>query len=410
MNKFRRLIFVVIIFEILMIVSFNYYLFSKNNNNTDKEYKVQAERVFNEIKTNPDYADNPESINLSRYDQIVKVSIYSEEACNNDYVVKKFNDKYYRIEYKQPNGLNGVWYINIFIIIMGLSVIGILIYIYMKIIKPFSNMSNMTYELAKGNLTTPLKAEKSKFFGKFMWGMDMLRENLESNKQKELKLQKEKKTLLLSLSHDIKTPLSAIDLYTKALKENLYDTEEKKEEALEGILANVTSIKNYVNEINKISREDFLNLEVVKQEFYLQDVINDIEKYYKEKLSLLHTVFNIEEFNNVLLRGDSNRLIEVMQNLIENAIKYGDGKSITIAFADEEDCKLISVRNSGNTLDRDQLPNIFDSFYRGSNTDNIKGNGLGLYICKNLMKNMGGDIFVEIEENDYIAAVVVRKA
>ncbi|HAH18167.1 HAMP domain-containing sensor histidine kinase [uncultured Eubacterium sp.] len=410
MNKFRRLIFVVIIFEILMIVSFNYYLFSKNNNNTDKEYKVQAERVFNEIKTNPDYADNPESINLSRYDQIVKVSIYSEEACNNDYVVKKFNDKYYRIEYKQPNGLNGVWYINIFIIIMGLSVIGILIYIYMKIIKPFYNMSNMTYELAKGNLTTPLKAEKSKFFGKFMWGMDMLRENLESNKQKELKLQKEKKTLLLSLSHDIKTPLSAIDLYTKALKENLYDTEEKKEEALEGILANVTSIKNYVNEINKISREDFLNLEVVKQEFYLQDVINDIEKYYKEKLSLLHTVFNIEEFNNVLLRGDSNRLIEVMQNLIENAIKYGDGKTITIAFADEEDCKLISVRNSGNTLDRDQLPNIFDSFYRGSNTDNIKGNGLGLYICKNLMKNMGGDIFVEIEENDYIAAVVVRKA
>jgi len=410
LNKFRRLIFVVIIFEILMIVSFNYYLFSKNNNNTDKEYKVQAERVFNEIKTNPDYADNPESINLSRYDQIVKVSIYSEEACNNDYVVKKFNDKYYRIEYKQPNGLNGVWYINIFIIIMGLSVIGILIYIYMKIIKPFYNMSNMTYELAKGNLTTPLKAEKSKFFGKFMWGMDMLRENLESNKQKELKLQKEKKTLLLSLSHDIKTPLSAIDLYTKALKENLYDTEEKKEEALEGILANVTSIKNYVNEINKISREDFLNLEVVKQEFYLQDVINDIEKYYKEKLSLLHTVFNIEEFNNVLLRGDSNRLIEVMQNLIENAIKYGDGKSITIAFADEEDCKLISVRNSGNTLDRDQLPNIFDSFYRGSNTDNIKGNGLGLYICKNLMKNMGGDIFVEIEENDYIATVVVRKA
>ena len=410
MNKFRRLIFVVIIFEILMIVSFNYYLFSKNNNNTDKEYKVQAERVFNEIKTNPDYADNPESINLSRYDQIVKVSIYSEEACNNDYVVKKFNDKYYRIEYKQPNGLNGVWYINIFIIIMGLSVIGILIYIYMKIIKPFYNMSNMTYELAKGNLTTPLKAEKSKFFGKFMWGMDMLRENLESNKQKELRYQKEKKTLLLSLSHDIKTPLSAIDLYTKALKENLYDTEEKKEEALEGISANVTSIKNYVNEINKISREDFLNLEVVKQEFYLQDVINDIEKYYKEKLSLLHTVFNIEEFNNVLLRGDSNRLIEVMQNLIENAIKYGDGKSITIAFADEEDCKLISVRNSGNTLDRDQVPNIFDSFYRGSNTDNIKGNGLGLYICKNLMKNMGGDIFVEIEENDYIATVVVRKA
>lgn len=410
MNKFKRLIFLVIIFEVIMIVSFNYYLVSKNGGKIDKEYKVQAERVFNEIKSNSDYAVNPESIDLSKYNQIINVSLFSDEACNNDYIVKEYNGKYYRIEYKQTNGLRGTLYINLIIIIMGISVIGILIYIYMKIIKPFYNMSNMTYELAKGNLTTPIKAEKSKFFGKFMWGMDMLRENLESNKEKELRYQKEKKTLLLSLSHDIKTPLSAIDLYTKALKENLYDTEEKRKEALEGISANVISIKNYVNEINKISREDFLNLEVVKQEFYLEDVIKDIEKYYKDKLFLLHTSFDIEEFNNILLSGDANRLIEVLQNIMENAIKYGDGKRISIAFADEEDCKLISVRNSGNTLDKDQIHNIFDSFYRGSNTENIKGNGLGLYICKNLMKNMGGDIFVEIEENDYIATVVVKKA
>ena len=135
-----------------------------------------------------------------------------------------------------------------------------------------------------------------------------------------------------------------------------------------------------------------------------------MKKYYKDKLFLLHTSFDIEEFNNILLSGDANRLIEVLQNIMENAIKYGDGKRISIAFADEEDCKLISVRNSGNTLDKDQIHNIFDSFYRGNNTENIKGNGLGLYICKNLMKNMGGDIFVEIEENDYIATVVVKKA
>ena len=80
-----------------------------------------------------------------------------------------------------------------------------------------------------GNLSVPVKAEKSKFFGRFLWGMDMLREKLESDKIRELELEKEKKTLVLSLSHDIRTPLSAIDLYTKALATNLYDKEEERQ-------------------------------------------------------------------------------------------------------------------------------------------------------------------------------------
>ena len=221
---------------------------------------------------------------------------------------------------------------------------------------------------------------------------------------------KEKKTLLLSLSHDIKTPLSAIDLYTKALKENLYDTEEKRVEALDGISGNVTTIKNYVNEIHKISREEFLNLEVKDQEVYLKDVIEDISKYYKEKLGLLHTSFIIDEYNNILLKGDRDRIVEVIQNIIENAIKYGDGKEVGISFSEEEDYKLISIRNSGNTLDESLIPNIFDSFYRGDNTDNIQGNGLGLYICKNLMKNMGGDIYAEVANENFIVTIVVKIA
>ena len=85
-------------------------------------------------------------------------------------------------------------------------------------------MQSLTEELAKGNLSVPVKAEKSKFLGRFLWGMDMLRETLESNKEKELALQKEKKTLVLSLTHDIRTPLSAIRLYAKALaRGSLYD-------------------------------------------------------------------------------------------------------------------------------------------------------------------------------------------
>ena len=72
-------------------------------------------------------------------------------------------------------------------------------YMKKKIIKPFHRMEHLTEELAKGNLSMPIPAEKSQYLGRFLWGMDMLRNTLEDNKEKQLQLQKEKKTLILSL-------------------------------------------------------------------------------------------------------------------------------------------------------------------------------------------------------------------
>ncbi len=271
-------------------------------------------------------------------------------------------------------------------------------------------MSDLSYELAKGNLSMPIKEEKSKLFGRFLWGMDMLREKLEDNKEKELEFQKERKMLILSLSHDIKTPLSSIELYSKALSENLYDTKERRDEALQGIARNVKEIKGYVDEIVTASREDFLNLEVAAGEYYLSEIMKVTETYYIDKLFVLHTEFQVETPEECLLKGDKNRMVEVLQNIMENAIKYGDGKSIRISFGEEEDCKLIHIENSGCNLKKEELPNIFDSFYRGSNAGAVKGSGLGLYICKNLMRKMDGDIFAEVKEDAFCMTVVARKA
>ena len=239
----------------------------------------------------------------------------------------------------------------------------------------------------------------------------MLRENLEDTKKRELSYQKEKKTLILSLSHDIKTPLSAIKLYARALKDNLYDTEEKKMAVVDGISKNTLEIEHYVNEIVKNSREDFLELPVKMSSFYLNEVIDKIQAYYTEKLETIKTKFVIGEYNNCMVKGDEDRAVEVLQNVIENAIKYGDGQKINISFTDEEDCKLISVTNTGCSLKEEDLPHIFDSFYRGSNNKNQEGSGLGLYICKQLLMKMDGDIFAKISENNtFTVTVVMRKS
>ena len=411
MSKFKFFVCIIIFVEILLILCGNGLYIYENTDSNGRIYLVEAKRVIREIEEQKYTDAEIEAMDLSKFKTIVDICEFSAgEVCNNDYLVEEIGGKLYRIEYAEKRSYKTLLYMNLTLLGMMFITGIVIVYVYKKILKPFGDMSNLSYELAKGNLSMPIKEEKSKLFGRFLWGMDMLREKLEDNKEKELKFQRERKTLILSLSHDIKTPLSSIELYSKALKEDLYDTQEKRAEALQGIKRNVKEIKGYVDEIVTASREDFLNLEVHMGEVYLSEVVNAIKSYYQDKLSVIHTTFDVAEIQECLVKGDKNRLIEVLQNIMENAIKYGDGKCIRISFYEEEDCKLIHIENSGCSLKQEELPNLFDSFYRGSNSKGIKGDGLGLYICKTLMRKMDGEIFAEMRETLFCVTIVVRKA
>lgn len=405
MNRYKRVVCLIFIIEILLLLLCNGLYIFRYRSDDGRLYRVEAKRIARELQEKA-----IEDIDLAQYDTIVRLSEFQAgEVCSNDYVVEEVNGRLYRIEYRMEKNYSALIYMNGAMLAMLLLTGMILFYVERKVLRPFHAMSHLSFELAKGNLSVPIKEEKSKLFGRFLWGMDMLREKLEENKEKEMEFQKDKKTLLLSLSHDIKTPLSSIELYSRALSENLYVTQAKRDEALQGITRNAKEIKKYVNEIVAASREDFLNLEVLAGELYLSEIINEITAYYRDKLSVRHTTFSVEEASDCLLKGDKNRLIEVLQNIVENAIKYGDGDCIRIFFDDEEDCKLICIENSGCSLKEEELPNLFDSFYRGSNSHGIKGNGLGLYICKKLMKRMDGEVFVQVKDGKFCVTVVVRK-
>lgn len=276
----------------------------------------------------------------------------------------------------------------------------VLWYVRQKILRPFTRFVQLPYELSRGNLTLPLKENKDRFFGKFMWGMDLLRESLEETKTRELELQKEKKVLLLSLSHDIKTPLSAIHLYAQALCRNLYREESKKQEIAGKIKEKAEEIETYVSEIVKASNEDFLSFQVENREIYVGEILEEIRIYYEEKMELYQLEFKMEPYSNCLIWGDSARLTEALQNVVENAVKYGDGRKIRIQSRREEEEYIIVVQNTGCGLSSKELPHIFDSFFRGSNVGKNPGSGLGLYICRQLMHQMEGEITAGIREKD----------
>ena len=409
MKRFDRLILIIFMVNILIFVGVNMFFSNGKNDGQSREYRVEISRLAEEIKNG-----NKPDISNCRYvfDVVVAEADNSDfYNSNNDYVIKNINGRLYRFDYRLKDNAydNVIIILNIILIAVSFLMLIVLLYLRKQIIRPFNKLSDIPYELAKGNLTVPIKENKNRFLGKFTWGLDMLREKLEDDRRKELSLQKEKQTLLLSISHDIKTPLSAIKLYSSALSKGIYEDEEKKKEVIFGISKKVDEIENYVSDLTNSASDDFLNLEVKKGDFYLSDLVKNINDYYKDKLLLNKIEFETEEYNDCILEGDFDRCIEVLQNVFENAIKYGDGKKIAISFSDEEDCRLVTVKNSGCELPASEVVHIFDSFWRGSNSDKKSGSGLGLYICKKLMHMMGGDIYARIYEDNMLVTVVFKR-
>lgn len=406
MKAFNRIFCVVVVLIIAVFAAAN---LAMRADDSGRPYLVEVSRLVSEIERGgvPD---------TSSCVYVTAVTEYGDDGkfynSRSDYVIREINGELYRFDYSMDSdsGKSDMAAANIFLGIMAFLIIGVMLYIKIRVLRPFEQLADVPYELSKGNLTAPVKETKNRFFGRFIWGVDMLRENIEQQKERELNLQRDKKMLLLSLSHDIKTPLSAIKLYSKALSKGLYSDKEKQLEIAESINAKADEIEKYVSEIITASREDFLSLEVASGEFYLSELMTKIKLYYSEKLSLVKTEFTVGEYGDCIISGDPDRSVEVLQNIVENAIKYGDGRSISIDFSEEEGCVLVTVSNSGCTLEDSDLPHIFDSFWRGSNSEGEKGSGLGLYICRQLMQKMNGGIFAEIRNGNMCVTVVFGKA
>lgn len=118
--------------------------------------------------------------------------------------------------------------VEIAIAALFIIIVVVLLYIRRNILKPFHMYAKLPQEMAKGRLHNEIEESKNKYFGNFLWGLSLLQNKLDYVKRKELKLEKEKKMMILSISHDIKTPLNNIKLYAKALEEQLYAREQEK--------------------------------------------------------------------------------------------------------------------------------------------------------------------------------------
>ncbi|MDO4955451.1 MAG: response regulator [Bacteroidales bacterium] len=218
----------------------------------------------------------------------------------------------------------------------------------------------------------------------------------EKEKSKDVELKqahnasKMKSLFLANMSHEIRTPLNAINGFSKLLAYE--EDEQTREHYLEIIESNSTRLMDLINDILDLSR-----VESGQMTFKIQPVnVSD----------MLHEVYNIQRFRcdgiklivdegntNLYINSDRSRLIQVLSNLVGNAIKHTDEGTIHVSYTEENNMLHFQVKDTGHGIPENMLEDIFKEYVMANN--NVQGTGLGLPLCKNIVENLGGKIWAE---------------
>ena len=270
------------------------------------------------------------------------------------------------------------------------------VYIDRKVILPFNRLSEYPERIAKNENADALPESRNRYFGKYIWGMNMLRDRLSGDTRKLRQLEKEQLTLVSTIAHGIKTPVANIKLYSEAIKSGLYRDEGipdvKDAEVAGKITKNADDITDLVKELLDSASKGVVVFEPHIEAFYLPEIGKFIKAEYDNRLSVLRIPLTVEMNSDVMINSDKDGITRILTQFMENAIKYGDGRGITVVVDKNEDGYVFSVKNKGSRVPDNEIPYVFNSFWRGSNAEKVEGNGLGLYEAAFIARKLGGDV------------------
>ena len=274
--------------------------------------------------------------------------------------------------------------------------VGYFIYIDRKVIMPFNKLSSYPEKIAKNETGEHIPESKERYFGKYIWGMNMLSDRLSGDRKKLRALEKEKQTLLSSIAHGIKTPVANIRLYAQALKSGLYrkDGIPDPDDAMvaEKIEKNTQDIEDIVKDLLNAASKSIVEYEPSIDQFYLSEIEDWLNEEYSNRMNVLKIPFVIDCKSRVMISSDKSGVIRVLTQFIENAIKYGDGARIGVVIDKTDEGYEFTVSNTGSRVPENEERYVFNSFYRGSNSENVEGNGLGLYEASFIARKLGGTV------------------
>lgn len=266
----------------------------------------------------------------------------------------------------------------------------VMVYVYIAILRPFDKMKDFAEKIAQGNFDVALEYERSNYFGKFTWAFDSMRREITKARSCEKEAIENNKTVIATLSHDIKTPIASIRAYAEGLQANMDSSVERRERYLRVLIRKCDEVAKLTNDLFLHSLSDLdklkINLETFEIVEYMQEIIEEMDGDKKD-IRFTKPDFSIQ------VQADRNRLEQILENLINNGRKYAKTQ-IDVSLEQTEHCVEIHVRDYGEGIPDGDMPFIFDKFYRGKNCGKEQGSGLGLYIVKYITEQMGGSVEV----------------
>lgn len=260
--------------------------------------------------------------------------------------------------------------------------------------QPLADLSQAVNGVAKGDYAKPLPVPVSGDLAAISRAIDLLRLDLRDSLAQQQEASLTHKDLMSKIYHDLKTPISAIKAYAEGLGDGIPGTPTTKR-YLAVINARADSLAALVDDLLDHALKEQGQLHLAKREHYSGPLLTNILEPLLVPADSVYPPLVLEgELPNFLISADPLRLEQVIVNLVQNAQKYSPRQAkVFFSTRSEEDCLQISVRDMGPGIPADELPCLFDSFYRGGGSRGVEGSGLGLAICKFIVEGHGGEIW-----------------
>lgn len=286
--------------------------------------------------------------------------------------------------------------LTLLVILYSGSMFAILIvslYIYIVVLRPFQRMEAYAGEIAKGNFDVELKYERHQLFGAFTWAFDHMRREIKKARNCEKEAIENNKTVIATLSHDIKTPIASIRAYAEGLEANMDSNADRRERYIRVLIRKCDEVTELTNDLFIHSISDMNMLKMELKQCDIRELLSQTVEELSGDRGDIAVIGSVEQAQ---VRIDPKRMCQVIENIINNARKYAtpDSEDRRIQFRaqrmESEKKYQIQIRDFGPGLDEKDIPFLFDKFYRGRNAEDQPGAGLGLYIVKYVMEQMDG--------------------
>ena len=286
-----------------------------------------------------------------------------------------------------------------FVVILFFTASLLIFWIYRSILKPMNILRIATDHIKEGDLDYSVEPYTNDEIGQLCNDFENMRLRLKKLIEDRLQYEEEIKELISNISHDLKTPLTAIKGYSEGLIDGVADTMEKQEKYLKTIYMKANDMSVLVDELAYYAKIDSNTIPYsftpINLSDYFEDCVEDL--YLELEVKNIRVIYENLVDHDVKVVADAEQLKRVIHNIIGNSVKYLDKPEghIKIRIVDNEEYVQVDIKDNGAGIEEEELPYIFDRFYRADASRSTKtgGSGLGLAIAKKVIEDHFGKIW-----------------